>query len=130
MKKPIIYSIFALFIFLTSCCSWAGDDYKKDASILYNYSGLLTTKIPSDFDDKFGYEVLVYVYSNDSSTITGHEVYVSKNTWERLPEPNDTTIVKIEYVENIEYGKNWFSSVLWDSQFNLCVGFTVDKTKK
>jgi hypothetical protein len=131
MKKLLFLCFIGMVFFLSSCCSWAGDDKKDNASTACNYTGRLVTKTPTDFDVKFGYEVLVYSYSNDSNTIIDKKVFISKNTWERLPVPNDTTIVNIEYVENIEYGENTHDipSVLWDFQFNMCTGYTVEIKK-
>ena len=131
MKKLVFLCIFGIVFLLSSCVSWSGSDSKKDASTVFNTRGRLVTKTPTDFDKKFGYEVLVYHSSpNDSTRIVDEKVFVSKNTWERLPVPNDTTIVYLEYVEKIEYGYNTNGpSLLWDIRFNMCIGYTVEIKK-
>jgi len=133
MKNKLFF-LFCIFVIsisftLTSCHTWAGEGSKKNASTLKNGHGVLLTKTPTNFDDKFGYEVLIYQISPDSTEMTSIKVFVPKNTWDRLPEPDDDTDVNIEYIENIEYGDSESPSSLlsfWDFQFNLCVGYTID----
>lgn len=132
MKNKLFF-LFCIFIisFTLTSCSWAGGSSKDNASTMKNGSGFLLTKTPTDFDSKFGYEVLVYQISADSTEMTPIKVFIPKNTWNKLPEPNDNIDVNIQYVENIEYGeKSETPLTLWDKQFNLCVGYTVNALTK
>ena len=86
-----------------------------------------------DFDDKFGFEALVYEIKGDSSKlIETNKVFISKNTWEKLPQPSDSISINIEYVEQIEFGRgDWWNHLsLWDHQLNICTGFTISTLKK
>jgi hypothetical protein len=128
MKKLINFSICLVIIalLLTSCkrIDSVGGDARKEASSSFNVVGHLITKAPSDFDKRFGYEVSVIDILKQDSINNISKVFVPKIVWERLPEPNDTTIVNIEYIQNIEYGE------IKRSQFNLCVGYNVVIKKK
>ena len=94
------------------------------------YSGEDNCSKDKQDDWKFGFEVMVWLYADDTAKIVYKKVYVSKNTWERLPSPSDTVIVNIEYVENIEYGKTDYGrSIIWDVRFNMCTGYTVEIKK-
>lgn len=129
MKNKLFF-FFCIFVigisFSLTSCSWAGNDSKGDASTIKNDSGFLLTKTPTDFDVKFGYEVLVYKTSDDSTKIIPIKVFIPKSTWERLPEPDDYVDVNIQYIKSIEYGEGNNPSLIWDKQFNLCIGYIVD----
>ncbi len=121
--------IFIVFTSLSSC-TWAGQSGKKETtSTLNNKTGILISKNPSDFDKKFGYEIMVWKTAEDSLR-QNISVFVPKKTWERLPVPNDSTEVTIEYIEDVEYGNNRDNPSFWDFQFNLCTGFTVNYPPK
>ena len=133
MKINKILSLFFIIILFLSSCTFAGSGKEKTVSSIKNKCGLLLKKIPSDFDEKFGYKALVYEIKGDSSKlIETNKVFISKETWERLPEPNDSISINIEYIENIEYGKGVYLGFLslWDYQLNICTGFTIDKLKE
>lgn len=128
MKNRLFFFFCILVIgisFSLTSCHGAGNGSKGDASTIKNDSGFLLTKDPTDFDTKFGYEVLVYKTSGDSTKIIPIKVFIPKSTWDKLPEPNEYVDVKIQYIESIEYGGSDDPS-LWDEQFNLCVGYTID----
>jgi len=131
MKKVIKLAVLFLFaVFSLTACKYAGDNLKKDVSLKDNNEGHLITKVPSDFDNKFGYEVAVSIVSGDSVSET-QKVFISQKTWQRLPEPNDTTTVIIEYVQNIEYGNgNYAFFSFWDFQFNVCTGYRIINPKE
>jgi hypothetical protein len=127
-RKFLSFLVFIVLILITlsSCCKWAGSNGVNEECCL-NYSGRLLKKSYSDFDRKFGYETVINI-DNGDSTMNIVKVFIPQRTWVKLPEPNDTIIVNIQYIKNIEYGSTkdrWGS--FWDFQFNLCTGFTVEK---
>lgn len=131
MKNKLFF-FFCIFVigisFSLTSCSWAGNGSKGNPSTIKNDSGFLLTKTPTDFDVKFGYEVLVYKTSDDSTKIIPIKVFIPKSIWDKLPEPDDYVDVKIQYIESIEYGEDTHLSEIsmWDKQFNLCIGYTID----
>ena len=133
MKKLINFPTYVVVLtiitmFSLTSCKWVGGNSKGKASSMDNYVGRLVTKVPLDFDDKFGYEVIVLELKEDS-TFKTCKVLVPRKTWGKLPEPNDSTVVMIEYISDIEYGENGAVS-LYDFQSNICTGYTIVNTKK
>ena len=124
--KNLIFFLFTVMIFSISSCTWAGrGDFKfVDASTMHNKTGNLVSKKITDYDAKYGYEVSVWNRTKDS-LFEYTKVFVPKSTYERLPEPNDTIQVVLEYIEGIEYGTRDGSPSLWDARFNLCTGDAV-----
>lgn len=128
MKNLIIF-FFCIVTFTLSSCTWAGKVTSKNpnnASTYKTATGILVSKKITNFDRKFGYEVMVYNTDKNNAQLREYtKVFIAKNTWERIPDPNDSTKITIEYVKDIEYGANDGLS-LWDQQFNFCTGYTVE----
>jgi len=124
-RKIFSFLLFITLIFVLASCKWAGGDSFKESPGYCNNQGRLVKKLYSSFDKKFGYETMVNLDPSDSTSLL-KKVFIPAKTWARIPTPNDTTVVYIEYIENIEYGYNGFLS-FWDNQFNLCTGFTVEQ---
>ncbi|MDQ1282179.1 MAG: hypothetical protein QG630_530 [Patescibacteria group bacterium] len=121
--KNLIILLFTSLITLSSC-NYQGGDSRDSVSSLVVDSGFLVSKAPTNFDCKFGYELMVK-RQIDSSKASYNKVYVSKQTYEVLPEPNDFTKVFIYYVKNIEIGENTGTLSLYDFQFNFCSGYRI-----
>ncbi len=129
MKKLVFLLILSVFI---TACKWSGSDHSVKVSTFNNENCYLMSKKTTDFDRKYGYEVLCYTNDTiDKLKIKDIKVFIPKQIFERIPDPNDTMNVVIYYIKNIEYGDNsgefsFFS--IWDFQFNLCIGYhTVKK---
>lgn len=120
MKRKIyLFSLFIVTICtLTSCYFDNGGTTMENASMTFNYSGTLLSKTPLDFDDRLGCEVLVYKVLKDS-TPEKTFVWISKNTFLKIPRPSDSCIVKIEYIKYLK------SSNRKDA--NVCVGYHTEK---
>ena len=113
-------------IFMTASCSLISKISKDSIFTSNNHHAYLVTKKPLSFDKRFGYEVSIYEFSKDSSKITVDKVFVSESMWKILPEPSNTILVDIEYVESTDLGEsNNPDFVIRYSDFNLCVGYTV-----
>jgi hypothetical protein len=125
MKNNLLMLLRMGMLFSFWSCSYAGTNKKDTVSSIYNDSGTLVTKTPSDFDKKFGYELLVTKILGDSSKMIESKVFVSSQTWKKLPKPTDSIAIIIEYVRDIEYGENG-GVTFWDQRFNLCVGYHID----
>jgi len=118
-KKVYLLSLFIVTICtLISCNFDNGGNSSQDASTTNNYSGILLSKTPLDFDVALGCEVLVYKILRDS-TPTKTFVWVSKNTFEKIPRPNDSCIVWIEYIKDLQPSMR--------KRTNVCVGYYTEK---
>jgi hypothetical protein len=126
MKKLLfLLAIVTLF----TACSWAGGGGSNNVSTIYNESSYLLSKKVTDFDPKFGYEVTVYEKDTvDSLKIIENKVFVPKKIFEKIPEPNDSINVIINYIKDVEYGRTRNDHpAFWDFRFNLCIGYEILK---
>lgn len=102
MKNLIIICLALVTFTLSSCNSKGGNDLEKASSVLLG-QGILVSKDPIDFDSWYGVKLKVFTLSRSKTRIYD-DVWVSKRTWERLPSPEDTVDVVIEYLTNIDAG--------------------------
>lgn len=130
MKNRLFFLLCFFVIFLMASCSLIGNISKDSIFTPKNHHAYLLTKKPLDFDKQLGYEVSIYELSKDSSKIAMNKVYIYESVWKILPEPSNTILVDIEYVESTDLGEsNNPDFVIRYSEFNICVGYTV-YTKK
>ncbi|MFO0743654.1 MAG: hypothetical protein U0469_01205 [Candidatus Paceibacterota bacterium] len=126
MKK--IFYVFLLITGLASCKSVGGGKSTNVSSDID--SGFLISKKPFDFDTKFGYGLFV-IKTIDSLTNKSEyeEVWISRQTYDVLPAPDDSTKILIYYVRDIETGRydNKDQTSFWDCQFNFCSGYRVNR---
>lgn len=128
--KTILFTFIVIGISTFSSCKNAGGDKLEKASIYYNTSGILVSKTPSDYDRKYGYEVLVYE-EVDSFLLEDSKVFIPLSTWEKIPVPNDSTRVIIEYISDIAYGAVGGPDLqIFETNLNLATGFTIENIQK
>ena len=129
MKK--IFYVFLLITGLISCKNVGGGDAINVSSDLD--SGFLISKNPFDFDIKFGYGLFVTKKTDSFTNKSDYKkVWISKQTYNVLPVPDDSTKILIYYVEDIEVGRydankiNENKESIWDFQFNFCSGYRIN----
>ena len=125
MKKFVHLSVvFTSIMMLLFSCIKIGGHKNEEVSTQYNKTGELILKTPTDFEKKFGYQTQIILKKEKPQKFV--EVFISKDTWNELAIPNDTTVVYIFYIENITYGKkNSSGAGVIYQQFNICTGYKV-----
>lgn len=99
MKKILYVLMLSISITLVTGCSGPGGWKKEDASSMNNFSETLVSKKATDYDVAYGYEVLVNNYDSVSSKTIYKEIWVPRVSFEKMPEPNDTTKVILHYLQ-------------------------------
>lgn len=118
MKKLLYVLMLSTSMALIISCAGPGGNKKEEASTKWNKEGILVSKNPTDYDLKFGYKVMIY--DTVLSKTSYMQIWLPKQSFEKIPEPNDTTRVILHYL-TIEGSNN-------SGDFYLCIGYDIQYT--